>query len=111
MIEETPSGRTKPQLGSPMPLCALAAQVRTDRLVPDSAIKSSRSGRDDCLRDDDSPTGDFTLNSSSARSRYAAAKRCDKVTLNARNRRRSHRATEMDWEEALLRAWGGEIPP
>ena len=23
----------------------------------------------------------------------------------------AERATEMEWEEALLRAWGGEIPP
>jgi hypothetical protein len=24
--------------------------------------------------------------------------------------RRNHRATEKEWEEALLRAWGGEAP-
>jgi hypothetical protein len=35
------------------------------------------------------------------------------VAAKARSRRppRNQRAKRVDWEEALLRAWGGEIPP
>jgi hypothetical protein len=44
------------------------------------------------------------------RSRYAAAKQCDNIAVNARSRgpRPNHRATEMECEEALLRVRGGD---
>ena len=45
--------------------------------------------------------------------RYAAATQCDKVR-RTRSRRPPRRATgqaEMEWEEALLEAWGGEVAP